>query len=118
MLPSNPAPVTPGFPGAPGSPAATGVPAAPAAEIPAVSAAPGNARARANSQRGPALTPRKRDVLTQIAQGRTNSDAAAVLHVSINTVRSHRRSLMRKLGVHNAVELLEAAAHAGIVPSA
>lgn len=118
VLPSNPAPVTPGFPGAPGSPATTGVTAAPAAEIPAASAAPGNARARANSQRGPALTPRERDVLTQIAQGHTNSDAAATLHVSINTVRSHRRSLMRKLGAHNAVELLDAAAHAGSVPSA
>ncbi|MGJ9588578.1 response regulator transcription factor [Actinotignum sp. GS-2025b] len=71
---------------------------------------------RTESRHAPALTLREKDVLTQIAQGLTNSEAAAALYISINTVRSHRRSLMRKFGVHNAVELLDAAAQYGFGP--
>lgn len=98
------------------TPAMPAVPAAAPAPEAAPGNAPGNAQARANSQRGPILTPREAEVLAQIARGCTNSEAAEALHVSINTVRSHRRSLMRKLGAHNTVELLEAAARYGVVP--
>ncbi|MDE1537062.1 MULTISPECIES: helix-turn-helix transcriptional regulator [Actinotignum] len=85
------------------------------AETPANSASE-NRPPRTDSRHAPALTLREKDVLTQIAQGLTNSEAAAALHISINTVRSHRRSLMRKFAVHNAVELLDAAAKYGLEP--
>ena len=70
---------------------------------------------RTESRHAPALTPREREVLTQVALGLTNSEAACALHVSINTVRSHRRTLMRKLGAHNVVELLDTAERYGML---
>lgn len=77
----------------------------------------GNTPPRTESRHAPALTLREKEVLAQIAQGLTNSEAACALHVSINTVRSHRRTLMRKLGAHNVVELLDAAERYGMLPN-
>jgi DNA-binding NarL/FixJ family response regulator len=44
-------------------------------------------------------------VLLPVAQGRTNSEIAADLHISPSTVKTHLASLMRKLGARNRVEL-------------
>jgi DNA-binding NarL/FixJ family response regulator len=55
---------------------------------------------------GPAvLTPRESDVLVHLRAGRANAQIAAELHVSIETVRSHARSIYRKLGVRTRREL-------------
>lgn len=51
------------------------------------------------------LTPREADVLDQLQLGRSNGEIAAALSVSIETVRTHARSVFRKLGVHNRREL-------------
>ncbi len=51
------------------------------------------------------LTPREADVLDQLQLGRSNSEIAAALSVSIETVRTHARSVFRKLGVHSRREL-------------
>lgn len=51
------------------------------------------------------LTPRERDVLDELALGRSNGEIAAALSVSVETVRTHARSVFRKLGVHNRREL-------------
>lgn len=51
------------------------------------------------------LTPREADVLDQLQLGRTNGEIAAALSVSIETVRTHARSVFRKLGVHSRREL-------------
>jgi DNA-binding NarL/FixJ family response regulator len=51
------------------------------------------------------LTPREADVLDQLQLGRSNGEIAAALSVSIETVRSHARSVFRKLGVHSRREL-------------
>lgn len=61
------------------------------------------------------LTPRERGILESIAQGRTNRATAGLLGVSQKTVEKHRASLMRKLGVHNATELMFTAAEMGLV---
>jgi DNA-binding NarL/FixJ family response regulator len=61
------------------------------------------------------LTPRERSILELIAQGRTNRAAAGQLHVSQKTVEKHRANLMRKLGVHNATELMFMATDLGLV---
>ncbi len=52
-----------------------------------------------------ALTPREADVLDQLQLGRSNGEIAAALSVSIETVRTHARSVFRKLGVHSRREL-------------
>ncbi|MCU1602186.1 MAG: DNA-binding response regulator [Frankiales bacterium] len=50
------------------------------------------------------LSPRERTVLDLVAAGRTNREIAAQLHLSPNTVRTHRQRLFRKIDVHSAVQ--------------
>lgn len=61
------------------------------------------------------LTLREREVLQLIAEGKKNSEIAAVIVRSLHTVRNHRARLMRKLGAHSAVELVRAAEEMGLV---
>jgi DNA-binding NarL/FixJ family response regulator len=51
------------------------------------------------------LTPREADVLGQLQLGRSNGEIAAALSVSVETVRTHARSVFRKLGVRSRREL-------------
>jgi DNA-binding NarL/FixJ family response regulator len=51
------------------------------------------------------LTPREADVLELLRQGRSNAEIALALHVSVETVRTHRRNIYRKLGVRTRREL-------------
>ena len=51
------------------------------------------------------LTPREADVLEELQRGRSNAEIAMALSVSVETVRSHARSVFRKLGVHSRREL-------------
>jgi DNA-binding NarL/FixJ family response regulator len=46
-----------------------------------------------------ALTPREREVLDQISQGRSNREIARVLHIQEKTVKTHVSSVLTKLGV-------------------
>jgi DNA-binding NarL/FixJ family response regulator len=61
------------------------------------------------------LTDRQRQVLQLVAEGRTNSEIATILDVSIKTVQFHRGQLMRKLGVNSAVKLAARAIRDGLV---
>ena len=51
------------------------------------------------------LTPREADVLELLQQGRSNAEIAVALHVGIETVRTHARSIYRKLGVRTRRDL-------------
>lgn len=56
--------------------------------------------AAAPAVRGPgALTSREREVLAQIADGRSNKEIARLLHVSEKTVKTHVSAVLAKLGV-------------------
>lgn len=57
------------------------------------------------------LTPREADVLDQLRLGRSNGEIALALSVSIETVRTHARSVFRKLGVKGRRELATLSAH-------
>jgi DNA-binding NarL/FixJ family response regulator len=61
------------------------------------------------------LTPREREILLLAAMGHTNRDIARSLHVSEQTIHSHRASLMEKLGLHDRVELLRYSVRRGIL---
>jgi DNA-binding NarL/FixJ family response regulator len=61
------------------------------------------------------LTNRERGVLQLIAEGRTNRSAAEFLSVSPKTVEKHRASLMQKLGLKNATEVVLAALELGLI---
>ena len=50
------------------------------------------------------LSPRERDVLAALAQGKANSDIAEMLVVSENTVRFHLKNIYQKLYVNNRTE--------------
>lgn len=51
------------------------------------------------------LTAREADVLALLQDGRSNAEIAAVLHVGVETVRTHARSIYRKLGVSTRRDL-------------
>jgi DNA-binding NarL/FixJ family response regulator len=60
-------------------------------------------------------TPRQRDVLKLLAEGRTDSEAAAALGMIINTAKTHRVALMRRLNCHSITDLVRYALRNKIV---
>jgi len=63
---------------------------------------------------GPKLSPRKREVLRLIAQGKRMKEIAAELSISIRTVEDHKYQLMRALGVESTAELVRFAVKLGL----
>lgn len=61
------------------------------------------------------LTPRERDVLRRIVDGRTNKEIAAELGISHRTVESYRESLMQKLRIRTIAGLTRFALETGFV---
>jgi two-component system, NarL family, response regulator NreC len=61
-----------------------------------------------------ALTPREREVLQLLAEGKATKQAAAALHVSVKTVETHRRQIMTKLDIHSVAELTKYAIREGL----
>ena len=64
----------------------------------------------------PRLTPREREVLQLIAEGRKTKDIAKTLHVSIKTIESHRKQIMDKLDIHSIAQLTKFAVREGLTP--
>jgi DNA-binding NarL/FixJ family response regulator len=64
---------------------------------------------------GTPLTPREREVLQLLAEGKTNKEVAAALGIGLKTVETHRMNLMAKLGLHSVVDLVRYAIRNGIV---
>lgn len=61
------------------------------------------------------LSTRELQVLDEVAQGRTNREVAAALHISENTVKNHVRRIMEKLGASSRTEAVALAARNGLV---
>jgi len=53
------------------------------------------------------LTPREREIVKLIAEGYTNQQIAELLHRSIKTIESHRANILRKLDIHDSIELVK-----------
>lgn len=64
------------------------------------------------------LSERERSILKLVAEGHTNRATGQFLCISPKTVEKHRASLMRKLGLNNAAELVLAAVDMGLVERA
>jgi len=62
-----------------------------------------------------ALSRRELQVATLLAEGRSTPEIAAKLNISPGTVDVHRRNLMKKLEVHNVVELTKHAIRIGLI---
>jgi DNA-binding NarL/FixJ family response regulator len=63
------------------------------------------------------LSPRERQVLKLIADGRHNKEIADYLNMSIKTVEGHRQNIMQKLNLHTVAELTKYAIREGITSS-
>lgn len=61
------------------------------------------------------LTPRQREVLTLITEGRRMKEIAAILQLSTRTVETHKYEMMQALGVQSTAELVRYAIQHGIV---
>lgn len=58
-----------------------------------------------NKRAAIALTPRQIEIISMIAAGVTSQEIAAILDISVLTVRTHRQNLMKKLRLRNAAEI-------------
>lgn len=65
-----------------------------------------------------ALTQRETDILSLLAEGRSNRDISRALFLSEKTVKAHLASVFRKLGVTNRTQAAMAAVSMGIGPTA
>lgn len=61
------------------------------------------------------LTPRQREILQLLAEGRSAKEIAAELNISTRTVEFHKYQLMESLKLHNGAELVHFAIKHGIV---
>ena len=64
---------------------------------------------------GGPLSPREREVLQLIAEGKTTKEIAADLFISFKTVESHRQRMMSKLDIHETATLVRYAIRSGLV---
>ena len=61
------------------------------------------------------LTDREQEVLTFLAEGKSNDEIAEVLVISPKTVARHRENIMHKLNLHSRAELVRYAIRKGII---
>ena len=65
------------------------------------------------SESGSQLTPREKQVLTLVGEGKSTKQIAEVLHISVKTAEFHRGRLMKKLNVHDTANLVRYAIREG-----
>ena len=61
------------------------------------------------------ISPREREVLQLIAEGKSTKEVASLLGISVKTADSHRSRLMQKLDVHEVASLVRYAVRKGVV---
>ncbi|MFN2571688.1 MAG: response regulator [Gemmatimonadales bacterium] len=74
-----------------------------------------NACATAQPEEGSHLTPRERQVLQLVGEGKSTKQIADVLHISVKTAEFHRGRLMKKLNVHDTANLVRYAIREGFM---
>jgi two-component system, NarL family, response regulator NreC len=61
------------------------------------------------------LTPRERELLQLIAEGKSNKDIANLLNLSVYTIETHRGNILEKLNLHSIPELILYAVLKGVI---
>lgn len=61
------------------------------------------------------LTPREREILHLLAEGKSNKDIVGLLNLSLYTIETHRRNLHEKLHLHSLAELMLYALRKGVI---
>ena len=62
------------------------------------------------------MTPRQREILQLLAEGKSAKEIASVLGISPRTVEDHKYRLMESLGIENSAELVHFAIKYGLLP--
>jgi len=62
------------------------------------------------------LTPRQREIVQLIAEGKSTKEIAFLLKVGVKTVEAHRAQLMARLSIHDVASLVRYAIRVGLVP--
>lgn len=70
-------------------------------------------RRKVRSQAG--LTPREREILQLLAEGRKNRDVGKALNISVKTAETHRARIMAKLGIDSVADLVRYAIRNGLI---
>ncbi len=68
-----------------------------------------------SAERPDALTPREREIVRLIGEGKRNKKIASLLGISTKTVEAHRGASMHKLGAHSTAQLVRYAIRSGLV---
>jgi DNA-binding NarL/FixJ family response regulator len=66
----------------------------------------GHNGSRGESPKVPQLTPREREVVQLLAEGKSSKEVATVLNLSTKTAETHRSNIMRKLGFHSIRDIV------------
>lgn len=74
-----------------------------------------NSRKNPSPMFGSELTPRQREVLQLVAEGKSTKEISTALQISVKTVEFHRNNLMDELGVRSIAELTRFAVSRGII---
>jgi DNA-binding NarL/FixJ family response regulator len=61
------------------------------------------------------LSNREREILKLIAEGKTNKEISSLLFISVETVKTHRASIMKKLDIKNIAEAVQYAIKKGLI---
>lgn len=61
------------------------------------------------------LTPREREILKLLAEGKSNKEISSLLWISPATVKTHRNRIMKKLDIHNIADLVIYAVKSGLI---
>ncbi|MFH6983264.1 response regulator transcription factor [Marinoscillum sp. 108] len=72
-------------------------------------------RARENNCEPTELSPREYEVLNLITKGYRTADIAETLHLSVHTINSHRKNILKKLNLKSPTELIVYAMESGLV---
>lgn len=62
------------------------------------------------------LTPRQREILQLVAEGKSTKEIAFALEISVKTVETHRAQIMERLDIHDVPGLVKYAMRAGLIP--
>jgi DNA-binding NarL/FixJ family response regulator len=66
----------------------------------------GTVAPRGTPPKFPILTPREKEVIQLLAEGKSSKEVASVLNLSTKTAETHRSNIMRKLGFHSIRDLV------------
>jgi len=66
----------------------------------------GDSRPSDSDSEGTRLTPRQREVVQLLAEGKSSKEVAVALDFSVKTAETHRANLMRKLNLHSVAEVV------------